>query len=225
MARSARTGLRYSRAYPGESEDKRAARLFLYKHGATAPRLGHAITLAGTEPFAEVDLIRDYLRWPGAKVWFVDWARDTETRLRVLAALNSIKVAWPEANVVRGDINKVLEEIPLVGFANLDFMGFDRTSVMPCIKKTIARLAPGGVMAVTWFRGREFDAPHRSAWDVLEAARDVPSAADRRWAGVLRLVERWSREMGKKLERVGALEDQHKNAPMSVTAWRRSWGT
>lgn len=222
MARSARTGRIFSRAYPGESEDKRAARLFLYKLGAQAPRLGHAITLAGTEPQAEVDLMRDYLKWSGSKAWFVDWAKNTETRPRVLTALAAIKAAWPQANVVRGDINEVLQEIPLVGFANLDFMGFDRSSVMPCIKKTIARLAPGGVMAVTWYRGREVDAPHRSAWDVFEAARDVQGAA-RRWAGVLRLVEQWSRETGHVLELVGALEYQHKHAPMSVTAWRRSW--
>jgi hypothetical protein len=141
----------------------------------------------------------------------------------VLATLEAIKKLWPAANVVRGDINAVLDEIPLVGFANLDFMGFDRDSVMPCVRKTIHRLAPGGVMAVTWYRGREIDAPHRSAWDVLEAARDVLSVADRRWAGILRLVERWGREAGRKLELVGALEYQHKNAPMSVTAWRRSW--
>lgn len=223
MARSPRTGLPYSRSYPGESEDKRAARLFLYKLGATAPRCGHAVTLAGTEPSAEVDLMRDYLRWPGTKAWFVDWARDTSSRARVLHALTEIKRRWPEAHVVRGDLNDVMGEIPLIGFANLDFMGFDRKSVMPCIKKTIGRLVPGGVMAVTWYRGRETDAPHRSAWDVLEAARDVLSAADRRWAGVLRLVARWGNEAGCDLELVGALEYQHKNAPMSVTAWRRSW--
>lgn len=223
MARNPRTGLPYSRAYPGESEDKRAARLFLYKIAATAPRCGHAITLAGTEPYAEVELMRSYLGWSGTKTWFVDWARDVQTRPRVLAALNEIKRQWPTANVVRGDINIVMDEIPLVGFANLDFMGFDRDSVMLCVRKTIPRLAPGGIMGVTWYRGREVDEPCRSAWDVLEAARDIPSANDRRWAGVLRLVQRWSREQGVKLELVGALEYQHKNAPMSVTAWRRSW--
>jgi hypothetical protein len=223
VARNPRTGLPYPRAYPGESEDKRAARLFLYKLATTAPRCGHAITLAGTEPYAEVELMKSYLGWAGTKTWFVDWARDLQTRPRVLAALDEIKRQWPTANVVRGDINVVMEEIPLVGFANLDFMGFDRESVMPCVRKTIRRLAPGGVMGVTWYRGREIDDPIRSAWDVLEAARDVPLANDRRWAGVLRLVKRWSREEGVRLELVGALEYQHKNAPMSVTAWRRSW--
>lgn len=223
MARSARTGELFTRAYPGESEDKRAARLFLYKIAAAAPRCGHAITLAGTEPYAEVELMRSYLRWPGSKVHFVDWARNMQTRPRVIAALAEIKRQWPLANVVRGDINVLIEEIPLIGFANLDFMGFDRDSVMPCVRKTIRRLAPGGIMGVTWFRGREVDEPCRSAWDVLEAARDITSVNDRRWAGVLRLVQRWSREEGTKLELVGALEYQHKNAPMSVTAWRRSW--
>lgn len=223
MGRSARTGALFTRACPEETEDKRAARLFAYKFAANAPRCGHAITLAGYEPRAEVTLMRSYLRWPGAKTWFVDWARDRETRPRVLAALDAIKQQWPAANVVRGDINAVMDEIPLIGFANLDFMGFDRGSAMSCVRKTISRLALGGVMSVTWFRGREIDRPHRSAWDVFEAARDVASVSDRRWAGVLRLVQRWSREQGVRLELVGALEYQHKNAPMSVTTWRRSW--
>jgi hypothetical protein len=222
MARSPRTGLPYPRAYPGESEDKRAVRMYIYTLALSAPKLGHMVALAGTET-AEALLARDYLKWSGTKAWFVDWARDMQSRPRVLEALENIKRLWPAANVVRGDINAVMDEIPLVGFANLDFMGFDRDSVMPCVQKTIRLLAPGGVMAVTWYRGREIDAPHRSAWDVLEAARDVLSEADRRWAGVLRLVGRWSREAGRQLELVGALEYQHKNASMSVTAWRRSW--
>lgn len=212
-----------SNPYPGESEDKRAARLYVYKFAASAPRCGHAITLAGTEPYAEVDLMKRYLGWDASRTWFVDWARNTQTRDRVLGALREIKRQWPSANVVRGDINVVMEEIPLVGFANLDFMGFDRESVMPCVRKTIRKLVPGGIMGLTWYRSREVDEPHRSVWDVFEAARDVASLGERRWAGVLRLVQRWGREEGVKLEMVGALEYQHKNAPMSVTAWRRSW--
>lgn len=222
MARNPRTGLPYPRAYPGESEDKRAVRMYVYALAASAPRCGHMVALAGTE-VTEALLARDYLRWPGEKAHFVDWARDTQTRPRVLATLAEIKRQWPAADVVRGDVNHVLDEIPLVGFANLDFMGFTRESVMACVRKTIPRLAPGGIMAVTWYRGREIDAPHRSAWDVLEAARDVPAPNDRRWAGVLRLVRRWCKEADVGLELVGALEYQHKNAPMSVTVWRRSW--
>lgn len=223
MARSPVTGERYTQAYPGESEDKRAARLFLYKLASSAPRCGHAVTLAGTEPYAEVSLMRNYLRWPGAKTHFVDWAKNPQTRPRVLAALEEIKRQWPEVNVVRGDINEVMEEIPLVGFANLDFMGFDRDSVMPCIQKTLERLAPGGVMGVTWLRCREIDDPSRSAWDILEAARDMTRAPEQRWAGVLRLVDRWARAQHIRLELIGALEYQHNHSPMSVTAWRRSW--
>lgn len=223
MSRSPITGERYTRAYPGESDDKRAARLFLYRYAVSAPRCGHAVTLAGTEPEAEVWLLKKYLGWPGARVHFVDWARDVQTRPRVLAALKQIKEMWPQADVVRGDVNDVIESVPLVGFANLDFMGFTRDSVMPCVKRTIAKLAPGGIMGVTWFRDRETDEPHRSAWDVFEMARDVNSLNDRRWAGMLRIIQRWAREAGTKLELVGALEYQHQHSPMAVIVWRRPW--
>lgn len=223
MARSPVTGERYTRRLPPENDDKRAARLFLYRFAATAPRCGHAVTLTGPEPEAELWLLRKYLRWPGERVHFVDWARDVQTRPRVLAALDYVKKTWPQADVVRGDINAVIEGVPLIGFANLDFMGFDRASVMPCVKKTITKLPPGGVMGLTWFRGREIDAIHRSAWDILEAARDVPDPNDRRWAGVLRLIRRWAREAGVALELVGALEYQHNHATMAVTVWRRPW--
>lgn len=222
MGRSARTGEVFTRAMPEESEDKRAARVFLYNLAASAPKLGHAVALAGWQPEAEVALMRWYLGWPGSKTWFVDWARDRDTRPRVLAALDRIRRAWPTANVVRGDINKVMDEIPLVGFANLDFMSYmDRESAQPCLRAIIDRLAIGGVVGYTWYRGREVDAPHRSAWDVLEAARDIPDKKAQRWAGVTRLIHRWGREAGAKLEICGALEYQHAHSPMAVIAFRR----
>lgn len=215
------TGLRYARAYPGDSEDKRAARLYVYKFALHAPRVGHAIALAGTEPFAEVALMRDYLKWPGDRVHFVDWAKDTKSRPYVLAALTKIKQHWPIANVVREDVNNVIDRLPIVGLAVLDFMGFDRGSVMPCIQKTIERLARGGIMAVTWFRGREVDEPCRSAWDVFEAARDIENLDDRRRIGIQRLVARWARTSNMVLECLGEVDYQHKHSPMTVTVWRR----
>lgn len=223
MARSPLTGLAYSRAYPGESEDKRAARLFIYRYASLASRCGHAITLAGTEPYAEVWLLQNYLKWPGTHTHFVDWAKDTQTRNAVIFALSEIKRQWPEADVVRGDVNNVIDDLPLIGFANLDFMGFNRDSVIPCVKRTIHKLAPGGVMALTCFRGREIDAIHRSAWDVFEASRDIDDLNSKRWAGVTRLVQRWGREARKDLVLLGALEYQHNHSPMMVTVWRRSW--
>ena len=223
MARSLSTGKTFARSYPGESVDKRAARLFLYKFAVNTPRCGHAITLAGTEPFAEVALMRDYLKWDASKTWFVDWAKDTQSRPAVLAALDGIQKSWPEANVRRADINKVVPLLPMIGFANLDFMGFmGRDSMQPCIRDVIARLATGGVLGVTWFRGREFDEPWRSAWDVHQAARDIEDLNERRWVGVLRMVEGWAKEHGVKLKLEGALEYQHRHSPMSVTVWRRT---
>ena len=223
MTRSLITGERYRRDCPPETDDKKTARLFLYKHALGALRVGHAVTLAGTEPFAEVELIRDYLRWPATRSWFVDWAKNTDTRSEVLDALRGIKHRWPEANVVHGNIIEVIEDLPSVGFANLDFMGFmDRRSMQPAVRAVISKLVRGGVMGLTWFRGRDIDEPWRSASDVHAAARDVADLNDRRWVGVLRMVDGWAKEAGVHLELVGAMEYQHHHSPMSVAVWRRT---
>lgn len=214
---------RYTRKYPGDSDDKRQARLFLYKHAAEGSRAGHAITLAGTEPFAEVSLLRDYLQWPAAKTWFVDWAKQQDNREEVLEALALIKRNWPAANVIKDDINNVVAGLSAIGFANLDFMGLmERKYMQPCIQAVIARLVPGGTLGLTWFRGREIDAPYHSGWDVHEAARDVQDIGERRWVGVVRMVEGWASQSGVRLSAVGGLEYQHRHSPMSVTVWRRT---
>jgi len=171
--------------------------------------------------------MKDYLRWPGKRVHFVDWARDAISKDRILEALHRIKKKWPEANTIHADINTVVDMLPTIGFANLDFMGFSRDSVMPCVKRVLRKLVPGGVMALTWFRGREVDSPERSAWDIFEAARDLKTINDRRWAGILRLVERWGRERGTNLNLLGAIEYLHfpkahtYNGAMSVAVWQR----
>jgi hypothetical protein len=215
------TGLRYVRVYPGDAEDKRVAQLFTYRHALGAPRVGAAVTLSGTSPLPEVLLMRDFLRWPGERVYFVDWAKDTHAKPLVLAGFKAIKKEWPIANIEHCDINNVVARLPMIGFANLDFMGFDRTSVMPCVQKTVEHLARGGVMSLTWFRGREVDEPCRSAWDVFEAARDVKDLDTRRRVGVQRLVDRWARAVNVTLEWLGGLDYQHKHSPMSVMVWRR----
>ena len=216
-----------SRGYPGESQSKSAARVFVYRVASDAPRIGHAVALAGPTPESEVDLMKNYLRWPGERTHFVDWARDTLARSRVLGALDNIKKIWPEANVRHADINQVVAELPSIGFANLDFMGFSRTSVMPCVQSVIGRLVPNGVMALTWFRGREVDSPERSAWDIFEAARDIPDIENRRCAGVLRLVDGWGKAQGVNLKLRGAVEYLHfpksrYKGAMSVAVWQRS---
>jgi hypothetical protein len=215
------TGLRYARVYPGDAEDKRVAQLFTYRHALEAPRVGAAVTLSGTSPLAEVLLMRDYLQWPGERTYFIDWAKDAGAKPLVLAGFKAIRREWPGANVEHGDINDVVTRLPMIGFANLDFMGFDRTSVMPCVQKTIEHLARGGVISLTWFRGREVDEPNRSAWDVFEAARDVEDLDSRRRVGIQRLIHRWARAVNVTLEWMGGLDYQHKHSPMSVMVWRR----
>jgi len=218
---SAVTGERYrSRLYPGETDDKRAARLFAYKHALSGSRLGHLVTLAGTE-LSEVALARDYLGWRPERAWFVDWARTVAQRLAVLANLEAIRRAWPGARAERADVCDVLRRLPLVGFANLDHMGFDHVA-MESTRLAVERLAPDGTLSLTWYRGREWVAPHRAAWRVACAARGVVDQALRRRVGVRRLVDRWAREAGVVLEVLGDMDYQHRHAPMSVTVWRRT---
>ena len=215
------TGIRYSRAYPGDCEDKRVAQLFTYRHALEAPRIGDAVTLSGISPLPEIMLMRDFLKWPSDRVYFVDWAKDVRSRPQVLAGLETVRREWPKAHAIRGDINNVVEQRTMIGFANLDVRGFDRASVMPCVRRTIARLARGGVMSLTWYRGREVDAPERSVWDVFEAARDVVDLNERRRAGIQRLVEQWAHDVKVSLEWLNGLDYQHQHSPMSVMIWRR----
>ena len=81
---------------------------------------------------------------------------------------------------------------------------------------------PDGTLSLTWYRGREWVAPHRAAWRVACAARDVVDQALRRRVGVRRLVDRWAREASVVLEVLGDMDYQHRHAPMSVTVWRRT---
>lgn len=217
---SVATGERYQAGiYPDETDDKRAARLFTYKHAAAGCRLGHMVTLAGTEPH-EVTLARDYLGWSADRAWFVDWAKSTATRPRVLSTLDAISDAYPGVHAVCANVCDVIERLPIIGFANLDHMGFDHTA-MRSVCLTLERLAPRGTMSLTWYRGREWVAPHRSAWKVFQAARDVRNLELKRWVGVCRLVEGWAREAGVRLELLGGMDYYHRFSPMSVIVWRR----
>jgi hypothetical protein len=217
--------VKYSRIYPGESRAKCIARMQVYQLATGAPRWAHAITLAGPTPEAELTLMRDYLGWCGDRAWLIDWAKDPLSREATLEALQWCKTEWDAANVCHIDLQKLLPYIGPIGFANFDFMGgMSRNNVQPCLKLTIPRLAVGGVIALTWFRGREqIGLSDRSAHDVWRAGEGAGDGgiADRRTAGVLRIVEQMARAEGVKLDLTGSIEYQHQRSPMSVSVWQR----
>src|SRR5690349_721733 len=135
----------YPFQYPGDHKDKRAARLFLYKHALSSPRIGFAIALAGSTPESEICLLRDYLRWPGDRTWFVD----NSEHISVLTALQNIRCRWPEARIYPGKLQDLLESTFPIGFANLDFMGhLNSFNVIPCLQLVIPNLTPGAILGL-----------------------------------------------------------------------------
>lgn len=206
------TPRRRSLSYPGDHKDKQAARVYLYRYALAAPIQGHAVTLAGTEPESEITLMRDYLKWPAHRAWFVD----SSQRPEVIDALHRAHKNWPEANVQRINLWNLVPKLGAIGFANLDFMGAPlQDETIKCTEQVIDRLLPGGVLGFTWIRGREhFDArATRLLWELGKGHE----GNDRRWAGVLRAFDIMSRGS---LDFVGKWEYLSNHSPMSVAVFR-----
>lgn len=204
--------------FPGDHQDKAAARLFLYKHAVDAPRNGHAITLAGTDPRAEITLLRDYLQWDPKRTWFVDFDKDNR---EVFSAIKSIQLLWRGVNTRLLDLLDVLPLIGMIGFANLDFMGhLNSYNVLPCLREVNKRMLRGAIVGLTWERGREqLNVKNHSGTRAIKlGSRKGRSLNDRRWAGVLKIVDEAS---DGSLEFVGGLEYQSNHSPMSVSVFRK----
>lgn len=204
--------------FPGDHPDKTAARLFLYKHAIDAPRHGHAVTLAGTEPRSEITLLRDYLQWDASRTWFVDHDVDNP---HVRHAIKAIRFLWHGVNAKFCTLQTLLPKLDMIGFANLDFMGhLTESNVLPCLRETSQRLLPGGIIGLTWERGREQlgVAKHSGARAVREGSKPNRSLNSKRWAGVLKIVQE---ETEGRLSFVAGLEYQNNHSPMSVTVFRK----
>lgn len=175
--------------YPGDiGGEKAVSRLLLYQQAKSIPVRGHAITLAGKTPEHEIILMRDYLRWPASKVWFVD----NSTSLEVIDALKRVKSLWPEVNVSRADIRNVIPMLGNIGFANLDLMGFPLSDVSTtCIKALSKTLLPEALFGLTWIKGREVMTLHKSAQKLWKLGKGF-HGNERRWAGLDRAVDKLS---------------------------------
>lgn len=206
----------YAFPYPGDHQDKRAARLFLYKHALSSPRVGASVTLAGATPESEVELLRDYLKWPALHTWFVD----NSNRKEVLSALRRVKRLWPKVNIYPGDLRDLTARLPAIGFANLDFMGhLNSFNVLPCLKLVIPLLTPDAILGLTWERGRELThRPDSSGMRTLREGSQYSDINDRRWAGVMKIVNNIAKG---KLTVVGGVEYQNNHSPMSITVFKK----
>lgn len=201
-------------SYPGDHSAKQVARLFLYKYARAAPIQGHAVTLAGTDPASEINLLRSYLKWPAHRAWFVD----NSTRPEVLIALRHIRMNWPEANVEGNDLGNVVPKLEAIGFANLDFMGAPlHVDTLRCLGEVIPRLLPKAIMGFTWMRGREYIAGNTAAkrlWKLGKGFR----GNERRWAGMTRAVDQIAKGS---LELIDRWEYLSNHSPMSVAVFRK----
>lgn len=206
----------------GDHHEKRAARLLLYKHALAAPVQGHAVTLAGTEPEPEVALMRDYLKWPAHRAWFVD----NSLRPEVVEALNRITRKWPTANILRANIKNVIPKMDAIGFANLDFMGAPlQEETIACFDQVAPRMLRGGILGFTWMRGRENLGPTatRSSKLLWELGKGF-KGNERRWAGVLNFIDTVSDGT---LKLIDQYEYQNNHSPMAVAIFRKetAWRT
>lgn len=210
------TRRRRNLSFAGDHHEKRAARLLLYKYALAAPVQGHAVTLAGTEPEPEVALMRNYLKWPAHRAWFVD----NSLRPEVVEALNRIIQTWPEANVVRANIKNVVPKLEAIGFANLDFMGAPlQEETLFCFNEVAERMLRGGILGFTWLRGREnLGSNPRHSSELLWKLGKGYRGNERRWAGVLKAVEEISDGT---LELIDRYEYLNNHSPMAVAIFRK----
>lgn len=206
--------IRNKLTFPGNRKEKGFARIFLYKHALQAPLQGHAVTLAGTEPEAEITLLRDYLKWPTQHTWFVDSSKKPE----VLRALDRIPGQWPGVNVERDNLYNVIPKLGAIGFANLDFMGAPlQDETFKCFTDVNSCLLPGAILGFTWMRGREqldWGKAAQKLWKLGKGFR----GNDRRWAGFLNAVETTSKGTLKLLDK---MEYMSHHSPMALAVFRK----
>lgn len=200
--------------FPGDHQDKQTARLFLYRYARMAPIQGHAVTLAGTDPDSEVRLMRDYLRWPAHRAWFVDKAKTEAVR----SALRRIERLWKGANARHLDLVDIVPHLEAIGFANLDFMGAPlNDSNLACLREVAPLMLPGAILGLTWIRGRENISLHSSALRLWKLGKGF-RGNERRWVGVLRAIDEISSGT---LQFVDRWEYFSNHSPMSIAVFKR----
>lgn len=206
--------MNYSHDFPGDSADKKTARMILYRYAKLAPVQGNAVALAGPDPESEVALMRDYLRWPAQRAWFVDKSKTKE----ISQALSRIGEMWDGVNIRQIDLRELIPHLGAVGFANLDFMGAPLgDNSLNCLREIIPRLLSKAIIGLTWIRGREDMVRHISArrlWRLGKGAK----GGDRRWLGVIRAIHNLS---GGELVMIDKWEYFNGHSPMAIAVFRK----
>jgi len=175
---------------------------------------GHAVTLAGTDPISEVRLLRDYVKWPGHRTWFVD---NDITNVLVQNALKKIKEEWPQANTELKDLRSIIPKLEAIGFANLDFMGWPlQSDNWECFTQVAKSLLPGAILGFTWLRGRENLKKHASARLLWRLGKGY-EGDERRWVGFQRAAEKVDRT----LKLIGRYQYFSNHSPMSIAVFRK----
>lgn len=223
--------------YPGESEGKKAARLLLYTTSIfhLIGVQGDVLTLSGPEA-SEYAPLRILTRITGGRVIMAD------TDPAAAAAARSTG-----ADVVHhGCVVDLMRSLRVQGrrlaFVHLDFMGHAGTLVSSALTAASRCLAPGGVVAVTFLRGREsasvFQNRHAAAIaSTIERPGSISAAEGARavrWNDALvgGLIPPRLHEMGMGAVRFYGATDRHLreivnlryfsvNSPMGVIAVKR----
>lgn len=153
--------------YPGDCPAKRLIRQELYFACRRAWDIsgrpgGYAVILAGPNA-CEIQLLRDYLRWPKNRVIVVDLEEEGLIRARHL---------WPGVETHKGPVHRILRELPTVGFLNLDLMGYLTTQTEVSFYAAAGNIMPNGIVSFTFYRGREHPT-HKTFPRLLESGSHV----------------------------------------------------
>ena len=168
------------RAYPGDTPVNQEVRHAINQQLAKRlPKAGHILTLAGPDA-AEVPYLKNLIRACPTKTWFVDIREEGLQKARRL---------WSGVQTFHGPIEHILlsDAIPCVRFAHLDFMGLYTLTVARSVKALGPKLVDGGIVAITFMRGRE-NSPNNLRARHLAACIGLPGSTQdareiQRWTG------------------------------------------
>lgn len=174
--------------YPGDTPQKADIRNLFYRTtmeywGAQRPP-GSIVVLAGPEA-KEVELLRDYVRWPAKRTLFVDVDK---------RGLRRAERLWPGVRTFHGFIHDAVQEVDLVAMMNLDLMGMFNDDAEKTLSAVASRVVPRGVVAYTFYRCREHVTQHSFQKTLFAARRHVDLATTdyetMRWVGTAARLQR-----------------------------------
>lgn len=201
--------------YQGETDAKRLARLHtarrimeLWDSMPERPA-GCAITLAGPSA-GDVGVMKHVLEFVPDMVVAVDEQAGCAERFAQ---------SWPNTNAVHGNLLDVVRDLKFpIAYANLDFCGILSEQCEEAIRIVGDKLAIGGIVTYTFFRGREGKMP---LWDEIVRIPSTREGRDK--TDEQRLVyyaRRMSYLLGGAAEPVYLLRYQAERSPMTILGYQ-----